>query len=291
MGLFDWLRTPKNEKIDKAIKPEIIANISIKSSSKSTSQSELNSKSKKSLKYLNFEEIGNVDPICPNCSVSLEKMPHRKMKCPSCSKFIYVRTRPSDRKNVLVTGSQVLLIEEQRAEQSAIIYGYYETYLEGKKRFEKEKALVTRKLGINPSYSDVKLSLYNKELLEHANLNEWGLYRNTKFNMAEILKYENNLSDALYLYLEICYLDINGPNNITSGISNSELLKRYPHFNPKQGLIAPGIVKIVKNITKELDLEPSEINGMFFDAAKKQQKALKLPIPAEEAWLMLEKEL
>ncbi len=291
MGLFDWLRTSKKEKIDKVIKPEIIANISIKSSSKSTSQSELNSKSKKSLKDLKFEEIGNLDPICPNCSVSLEKMPHRKMKCPSCSKFIYVRTRPSDRKNVLVTGSQVLLIEEQRAEQSAIIYGYHETYLEGKKKYEKEKASMAKKLGINPSYSDVKLSLYNKELLEHASLNEWGLYRNTKFNMAEILKWENNLSDALYLYLEICYLDINGPNNIASCINNSELLKRYPPFNPKQGLFAPGIVKIVKSIKKELALESSEINEIFFDVAKKQQKALKLPIPAEEAWLMLEKEL
>ena len=268
-----------------------LANISIKSSSKSTSQSELNSESRKSLKDLKFEEIGNLDPICPNCSVSLEKMPHRKMKCPSCSKFIYVRTRPSDRKNVLVTGSQVLLVEEQRAEQSAIIYGYHETYLEGKKKFEKEKALMAKKLGINPPYSDVKLSLYNKELLEHANLNEWGLYRNTKFNMAEILKWENNLSDALHLYLEICYLDINGPNNIASCINNSELLKRYPPFNPKQGIFAPGIVKLVKIITKELALKSSEVNEIFFDVAKKQQKALKLPIPAEEAWLMLEKEL
>lgn len=60
-----------------------------------------------------FEPIGNVKPLCPYCNFYLEKMPARKKACPNCKEFIFVRTRPYDRKKVLVTDKQVEEIQEQ----------------------------------------------------------------------------------------------------------------------------------------------------------------------------------
>jgi len=294
MGIFNWFRKPNanNEKINRAIIPEIKISITqISPSSESVPRLKLISHSKDTLANLRLENIGNPDPICPYCGKLLKKKPLRKMKCPGCSNYIYIRTRPSDREKVLVTGSQVLLIEEQQAEQSAINYGYHDKYLEEKKEFETEKDRMAKIYGSEPSYADVKLSICRKELEVHVNQNKWGLYRNAKFKMAETLKWENKLEEALSLYLEICYLDINGPSNIGPVLSDSKFLKEYPPFNPKYGLFAPGILNRIVIINRELKLNDSEIKEIFFNAAKPQQNALALPISTENAWTMLESEL
>ena len=59
-------------------------------------------------------EIGKIENSCPYCSENLPSRPVRKIKCPSCGAFIYVRTRPLDRQQVLVTQEDAKLIDEQR---------------------------------------------------------------------------------------------------------------------------------------------------------------------------------
>lgn len=60
-----------------------------------------------------LEAVGNVDAICPHCDQPLNKKPGRKKKCPYCGEFIFVRTRPIDGQQVLVTEAQAKKIEEQ----------------------------------------------------------------------------------------------------------------------------------------------------------------------------------
>ena len=50
---------------------------------------------------------------CPYCNKKLKKIPSRKSKCEYCQKFIYVRTRPSDRKIVLVSEEELKIIESE----------------------------------------------------------------------------------------------------------------------------------------------------------------------------------
>ncbi len=57
-------------------------------------------------------DVGNIDPFCPYCQRELEKKPLSKKKCPCCGKDIYVRTRPSDRKRILVTLDQLPIVED-----------------------------------------------------------------------------------------------------------------------------------------------------------------------------------
>jgi phage FluMu protein Com len=62
------------------------------------------------------EMIGVPEPICPYCNHQLEKMPGRKKKCPSCGNDIFVRTRPQDKRRILVRSDQlVVAVEEQWA--------------------------------------------------------------------------------------------------------------------------------------------------------------------------------
>jgi DNA polymerase-3 subunit epsilon len=56
-------------------------------------------------------EVGCLDNTCPNCGAALSFRPGRKTKCPHCGEFIFVRTRPFDRRRVLVTKEQATLIE------------------------------------------------------------------------------------------------------------------------------------------------------------------------------------
>jgi len=55
--------------------------------------------------------LGSVAQACPNCGVSLGKMHARKTKCKDCGLFLYVRTRPQDRVQVLLTEEDVQALE------------------------------------------------------------------------------------------------------------------------------------------------------------------------------------
>lgn len=204
------------------------------------------------------EDIGNTEPVCPQCGWSLDKMPSRKMKCPSCSGFIYVRTRPSDGRKVLVTMAQAELIKEQWSVEN----GTHDIYLKKKLLFEEEKATIAARFGCKPSDNDVKWSLFNKQIIENARRGDWGLYRNTKLNMAELLRMEGRLKDALNLYLEICYIDLNGPRN-TGGYSNLDILRKYPLFSPEQAFLAPGVLVRIISLKKKLKLDLSKTKEYF----------------------------
>lgn len=138
-------------------------------------------------------------------------MPKRKVECANCGNPVYVRTRPSDKKQVLVTKEQTDKIEEQWS----IVNGTHQEYLAEKNRFAKEKERLTAKFaaGKPASDSDVEWSLLNKDSIKHAQEGNWGLYRNTRFAMAEFFKRRLKLKEALAFYFEVCYLDLNGPNN------------------------------------------------------------------------------
>lgn len=131
----------------------------------------------------------------------------------------------------------------------------------------------------------------NTRLIEHAHHRDWGLYRNTRFEMAEILRKEMKIEQALQTYLEICYIDLNGPNN-TGGINNMGLLKELPPFNPKQNaLIAPGVVNLIKRIMKKLELDKAKTKSIFIKHNLRIERSLKLPLSPFECWPSLKKEL
>lgn len=233
------------------------------------------------------EPIGNLDAICPYCDKHLDKKPGRKKKCPHCKQFIFVRTRPSDRQRALVTQVQA----EQIEEQWSIVNGTHEQYLAGKKRFGEAKTRLAKRFGREPSDNEVKWLLLNDDMVQHIARNDWGLFRNTKFEMAEILRKEARPINALKTYLEVCYLDLNGPNNI-GGIDDPELLKEFPPWDPKHlAFLAPGVVGSAAVIIEGTGATQDDVEAAFMRRAAKLEEALRLPVSPSKAWAKLKKEL
>ncbi len=157
-------------------KPDARRSVSVRRTPPATQRAKRRSKRR-------LRAVGNVEPICPHCDQRLEKKPGRKKKCPHCGDFIFVRTRPSDEQRVLVTEAEVEEIEEQWS----IVNGTHDEYLAQKSRFARERVKLAQRFGREPTENDVRWSLLNQELIQHAKQENWGLFRNAKFEMAEIL--------------------------------------------------------------------------------------------------------
>ena len=227
---------------------------------------------------------------CPNCQKTLSKIPGAKTKCPHCGDFMYVRTR-TDNVRVVVTKNEADKIDEAWRIEN----GTQEIYLTEQKRFNDRKELLRKKFGgKEPSENDVRWGLLNEDLLENAKSEQWGLYRNVRFQMAEILNRENKPKDALRTYLEVCYLDLNGATNMPTD-ENGHVIRDpeyFKPFDPKElAFLAPGVIDLIKRIVLKLKLSKDEIKQIFVEHNSRSEKSLRLPVSAEQAWLSMDKEL
>lgn len=224
---------------------------------------------------------------CPYCHKTLDKIPSKKTKCPHCGEYMFVRTRPKDNVRVVVTKVEADKIEEDWA----IVSGTHDSFIAEKEKFKNEQKVLRKRFSKEPSENDVKWSLFNKDLLKYAQSTNWCMYSSTRFQMAEILRKEQRLERALQIYLEVCYIDLNGPSNMDR-IDDSELLEELPLFDPeKLAFLAPGVIDRIKLIMKKMSFDKEKINTMFIEHNSKIEKHLRLPIPAKRAWQSLEKEI
>ena len=229
-----------------------------------------------------FSEIGNLDAVCPYCNARLEKKPGRKKKCPHCGSYIHVRTRPSDGERVLVTVGQMKIVD-------AIRYLTDEQRQEWERTYAQAESVLRKQAGAEPATTDVLWRLLNESLIHFGKNAYWGLYRNTRFEMADLLEQEGRLKNALTTYLEVCYLDVNGPQNL-GGMSDSTL-GEYPAFHPEGARLAPALVRSVSAIAEKLELDLAEAEGRFLQVADRAHQQLRTPVSPREAWKKLEAEL
>ena len=201
---------------------------------------------------------------------------------------MYVRTRPKDNVRAVVTKEEADRIEEDWA----IVSGTHEAFVAAKETRAREKERLRKRFGgREPSEDDINWSLANEALLTHAGEGDWGLYRNAKFQTGEILRRRMKLDAALRTYLEVCYLDLNGPSNV-GGMSDPDLMSRFPAFDPEHSaFLAPGIVDRIQKISKKQGLGKSDVETIFLEHCSRIAEAMKLPRSVEDCWLALEKEL
>lgn len=223
-------------------------------------------------------EIGNIDAICPSCNCKLDEKPERKKKCPQCGNFIYVRSRPLDRKRVLISDKQIEQLDYQWQ-----IYNdqkEQENY-EQDPEYIKVRDELRNKFNREPSFSDVRWALANLKGIEHAKNNQWGLYRDAKHEMAKILEREGRTKESLIIYLEVLYLDINGAMN--RGNLSPELAIKFPPFDQKHSFVAPGIINTIIDFSRKLNLDYSEVKSLFLDAGKSEYQKSLMPFDPNES--------
>jgi len=251
---------------------------------KKTSKSSI--KSKKDKKNI-FIEIGKMDS-CPYCNRKLKVIPKAKKKCPYCEKYIFVRTRPLDRKKVLIREDQKEDLEKEwekyHAQKEEESLTEDSQYMEAKKELKKQ-------FGKEPSVNDVKWRKIGKEEIEHVKKRQWGLYRNNQLDKVNILSKEGKHLQALESLLFICYLDINGPNNV--GIISRKEMDEYgiKEFNPKMAFLAPGIISMINDLVDQLKITETELKKLFINTNEKMKPMKNMPVSLEYAWKKLSQKI
>lgn len=223
---------------------------------------------------------------CPYCRKVLNKIPSKKTKCPSCEKFMFVRNNTQNYIRSVVTEEKAEKIDEDWS----IVNGTHDIFIAEKRKIEKEKEILKKKFGKEPLGSDVQWSILNKSLIEDAQHRNLGFYRNTRFEMAEILRKELKLENALQTYLEVCCLDLNGPNN-RGGMNDAELLKEFPVFDSEMSFLAPAVINRIRSIVKKLKFDKNKVKSIFIAHNLKIKKSLKLPLSVENCWQSIDDEL
>src|SRR5271165_6105971 len=99
--------------------------------------------------------------------------------------------------------------------------------------------------------------------------------------MGDILKKEARYREALDTYLEVCYLDLNGPNNC--GTLDPSILKEFPPFDPKDESVAPVVVCYVVDILERQNMSKNDARTRFCEIAAKVQHTLNLPVAPDQA--------
>ncbi|MBN2287642.1 MAG: hypothetical protein JXI43_14435 [Tissierellales bacterium] len=226
-----------------------------------------------------FSAIGNSEPLCPYCGYHFDKMPQRKKACPNCKKVFYSRTRPLDNLKVLVTTDQLNEVERQ----NSIKNGSFSERQQN--QYNKTRDDLRKRFGNEPSYSDVTWGFLNKEAQYMARRKDWGLYTNVIAQQANFLEREEQFKQALIFYQQLCYLDLNGPENI-GGLGSDA---NFPSFNPETAFLPPTNVEHFFKLGTDMKMSAAEIKTIFIEHNTKIYKSLKLPVSPENAWQSIEK--
>jgi hypothetical protein len=134
---------------------------------------------------------------------------------------------------------------------------------------------------------DTEWQRLNQKRTEHAAARKWARYRNVTLRMAELRGRQGRLEDALVMCLELCYIDLNGPQN--AGGSPTLPL---PDFDPARSFgLGPGIVKRVQVVARQLGYDEARTEVEFMATASTVHRSLKLPFPPEDAWKTIRAEL
>jgi len=223
------------------------------------------------------KNLGETKPVCPYCQASIKEMPENNMGCPSCGEYIYKRKRPYDQEEILVTEDQ---LEEVR-EQWAIVNGEHDQYL----REQKRKKQIARESG-EASRVQIHRQFLEEQARELEQEESWGMARNKILETAEYLYSNSQYREALQAYLEVCYWDANGPQNLNAGRRSTA--DRKP-FSPKVALLSPGIIRSIADLMEKEGLALRDIKRMYLETAKETYARLnddgtELPQNPEQAW-------
>jgi len=231
------------------------------------------------------KNVGNTNAICPYCEERLEKMPKRKTKCPKCENYIYKRTRPHDEVDIIIREDQIDIIEEGWA----IKNGNHDIYLKEKAREKRIRDDMRKRFGKEPTDGDVEFRVLEDQAVEAEFAGQWGFARNSRLGMAKNLEKRKSPELALRMYFHVCFLYINGPNN--RGGMTSDYLEKYPYFTPKNGFLAPGVIKRMKKLISELNFDEEDCKIGFLEVNEPIFEGTPTKLPPKKAWTTLKNEL
>lgn len=222
---------------------------------------------------------------CPSCGVVLKKIPGSKTKCPHCNKFLFIRTDSKSNSRIVVNAEQAETIDEEWAK----INGSWEELQIQKNRFTQAKSDLTAKFGVAASDGDVNWRLMNEDLIQHSSMQNWGHYRNTVFQMGEQLRKEGKFALSLEKFLLVCYIDICGPNNISTPLGKKHEYGQEPFT--KRSFLAPGVIKRIEKSATKGKFDVKKLREIFYKLEEDYKQAIPFTQSAEKSWEKLKSEI
>jgi hypothetical protein len=168
-----------------------------------------------------------------------------------------------------------------------------------KERFEGIRAAQIEKRGsespeqLHSVLHTIRRALYQRQESESLKEGNFALFRSARLSMALLLEEEVENDEELFrktlaIHLELCYIDLNGPQNSTA--CERELNKETP-FKPSQGVLAPNIVNLTNVYIERSDLTKAETKSLFFKHNGRHLSGLELPLSLDDGWAELEPNL
>ncbi|WP_418223528.1 SAP domain-containing protein [Clostridium isatidis] len=88
----------------------------------------------------------------------------------------------------------------------------------------------------NASFNDIIWGIFNKRNLEYFNSKQWGLLRNNRLHMYELLLKEDRFKECIFRLIEVIYYDL-------SGMDNTNLIAPFDRL-----MIPPGIINMILDL-------------------------------------------
>lgn len=121
-------------------------------------------------------------------------------------------------------------------------------------------------------YQAQELEKAREEAIQYAENNRWGLHRNARREVGEILREQEHLSRSLSIYLEVAMLDVNGPRN--RGNISKRMKKENPElaktFDPDTGTVPIGVARMIYRVAEELGFDLSELKSEYNSVVEKK---------------------
>jgi hypothetical protein len=133
-------------------------------------------------------------------------------------------------------------------------------------------------------------SAVTQDMIQHAMQRQWGLYRNDLYGLADVARKDGNHRVALQLFLDVCYIDTNGPNNVGLWTDGSPV-PGEENWRIDMGFLAPVPLGYLSSLSLKLGqpLERSLVE--YAPRAAKLKNELKLPLAWESSRAIIEKAL
>lgn len=140
------------------------------------------------------------------------------------------------------------------------------------------------------SPSESLWSVVTQDMIQHAAQRQWGLFRNDLYGLADVARRNGNHEVALELFLDVCYIDTNGPNNVGLWTDGSPV-PGEENWQVDMGFLAPVPLGYLRSLSLKLGQPLERSLDEYAPRAAELQNELKLPLAWESSRAIIEKAL
>ena len=127
-------------------------------------------------------------------------------------------------------------------------------------------------------------------MIEHAKQRQWGLYRNDLYEIADVARRDGDYEKALQLFLDINYIDTNGPNNVGLWSDGRPVLGEED-WQIGLGFLAPVPLGYLKGLSLRLGKTLDESLTEYSTRAANLKALLKCPLDWNTSRAVIEEAL